>query len=607
MEIYNHKLNSNYKLYESDIKSDTNLKIKQKTIFLANINVKDKIICYEDLIVMGDINAEYLLVSGNLIVSGKMNVKEIDIEGSLICSDGEQFENLNVDGEIIPINKFKNNKNDINIDEIEIRNLKQNSKLLSQVSDLKSKIIKEICDNESDYFLEKIYNTFKMLEDVFVEFKYYNEFISLLLVKYRNPLRCDMNLINYLKIVNYKSELPRWLLNLEPIELTLNNFDNLDIKNMIVDLDNETEINEIKYIIYKCKDKLENKFNEILLMLEKNNEEENELTLDNLYKKYVEQGSTYNIIEGRIKSIEKNRVVLYIEDKVDAILTDYYDIGDKSSYKIDDKIYVCILNVFKVKDKLEIDVYRNSKKCMYESISKLNISSLKTLKKSNIEIVNGEELFITNYIGKKEEIESIEDIIKNKLLLKNIKILSISNSSIENICKVFDVNIDNIIEENKNEYTVKVFDIENYRSKNRLTIKYKDLLQNIDIKNVTVNMISIKTKYNLYTNKINKLIEGKVKEKNDNEYIIYIESNVIGKLRRINANKEYNIDETVISKIESISLGENYIHLNLNNIYDDYIKDLLEYKIKEANAQNMIENVEIDIIAKKTYENARRI
>ena len=63
--------------------------------------VKDKIICYEDLIVMGDINAEYLLVSGNLIVSGKMNVKEIDIEGSLICSDGEQFENLNVDGEII--------------------------------------------------------------------------------------------------------------------------------------------------------------------------------------------------------------------------------------------------------------------------------------------------------------------------------------------------------------------------------------------------------------------------------------------------------------------------------------------------------------------------
>ena len=39
-----------------------------------------------------------------------------------------------------------------------------------------------------------------------------------------------------------KEELPKWLLELNNISLIINNFENLNIRNMIIDLDNEEEI-----------------------------------------------------------------------------------------------------------------------------------------------------------------------------------------------------------------------------------------------------------------------------------------------------------------------------------------------------------------------------
>ena len=594
MIIGNKESNNNYKVYESEIYSDSNLKIKQKSIILSNINVKNKIISYEDLIVMGDIKADYLLVNGNLMVTGEINVKEIDVEGSLIYTNRHNIENITVDGEIIFIDKIKDDKEGITT-----KNLEKHKDFLLDIDNLKNRIIKEVCDDNFNYSLEEIYNIFIKIKDSLVEFKEYSDFIGLLLDKY--SLRYDMNLINYLKIINYKLELPDWLMKINSINLILDRVNQLDVNDMIIDLDNEEEINEVKYITYKCKNKLGNKFNEIIFKLDTKYQEDNELVLNKLMEKYTEQASTFKMIEGTIKSICSNKIILNIEDKVDAILTDYYDIGDRTSYKIGDKLDICILNVFKGKDKLDLDVYRNSKKCMYESISKLNIDSLKNIKKSNIEIVNSEELFITNYIGKETK-EEIEIHIKNSLLLKNVKILDGLSSNIEKISRIFNVNEDIISEVNNNEYLIKVFDIENYRHINRLYIRYKDLLQNIGIKSVSGNMISIKTKYNLYTNKINKLIEGKVKEKHDNEYIIEIESNVNAKLKYINSNKEYYIDDIVIGKIESISLKEDCVQLNINNTYVEYVKDLIEYKIKELNAIEMINKVDIDIHSNEIKE-----
>ena len=202
----------NYKIYESEVNSEGNLKIKQKSVFLSNINVKDKIISYEDLIVFGDIKAKYLLVSGNLVVLGNINVKEVDIEGSLIHSENYKIPNINVDGQIILIDKYKNSEDDkaknfekyININEINIDNLNKNTKFLSDINNLKNRIIDEICNNEPKYYLENIYSIFTKLENTFIEFKQYSDFIGLLLLKYRNESRCDMNIINYLTVINYK-------------------------------------------------------------------------------------------------------------------------------------------------------------------------------------------------------------------------------------------------------------------------------------------------------------------------------------------------------------------------------------------------------------------
>ncbi len=204
----------NYKLYGAEINSDKNLKIRQKSVFLSDINVKNKIISYEDLIVVGNINAEYLLVSGNLIVSGEINVKEIDIEGSLIYSGDYELKNMNVEGEVISIDELKNDRNRLSIENINVKNLEECNEVLSDIMSLKLKIVKELCDNKSHYFLEQIYEKFEILKDVFGEFKNYNEFISLLISKYRSSSKYNMDLINYLKIINYKFELPKWLLDM---------------------------------------------------------------------------------------------------------------------------------------------------------------------------------------------------------------------------------------------------------------------------------------------------------------------------------------------------------------------------------------------------------
>lgn len=277
----------NYEIYESEIDSKETLKIREKSIFLSNIYVKGKIISYKNLIIFGDVKAEYLLVSGNLVVLGKIDVKEVDIEGCLIYSQDYEIEKLEVTGEIVFVDKFKNNDlekiNDYvehkrinsdsiytNIKDINIDNLNKNNKFLSDIIDLKSRIIDEICDNESKYYLENIYSTFLKLGDIFIEFKKYSDFIGLLLSKYRSKSRCDMNLINYLKVVNYKLELPSWLLKISYIKEILNWIDQLNIEDMVINLNNESEINEIKYLIYKCKNKLGNQFDEIFSMIDKN-------------------------------------------------------------------------------------------------------------------------------------------------------------------------------------------------------------------------------------------------------------------------------------------------------------------------------------------------
>ena len=609
-------IKDNYKLYKSEINLDNNLKIKQKSIFLSDINVKNKIISYEDLIVVGNINAEYLLVSGNLIVSGKINVKEIDIEGSLIYSDASELQNLNVDGEIISIDELKNSKNRLKIEEINIKNIEQYTELLSDISCLRLKLIKDICDNESDYFLEKVYKKFKELEDVFVEFKSYNEFISLLISKYRNPAKYDMKLINYLRVINYKYELPNWLLEISSIKLILIKLENLSINDMIVDLENKDEINRIKYMTYKCEKILNDKFdqilskinineyankdNQILSIINSNECVNKDVSVDDLFKKYSREADNYNLIEGHIKEIKQTRIVLEIEDKVKAILTDYYDIGDKSQYKIGDKISVCILKIYKLKSGLEIDVYRNSIKCMYESICKLNIPSLKNIKKTDLEIVNNEELFITNYIGD-EKIEVIEKVIKNELLLNNIIILHKSDSKIKNISKIFNVSEDIIIKVNDKEYEIKTFYIEHCNTINMLFSKYKKILLSMGIERVSSNMISIRSKYNSYRNKMNKLVEGEIKEVSDNEYIVHTEEHVIGKLSKIDANQEYSVGSRMIAKVESISLGNDCVYLRFNNVYDNYVKELVDYKIKELNINDMIDKVDVLININKVY------
>ncbi len=407
-------------------------------------------------------------------------------------------------------------------------------------------------------------------------------------------------LINYLKIINYKIELPKWLLDMGAIKLILINIEKLSVEDMIVDLENKEEINSITYMAYRCEKILGDKFNQVLSKIKISGSINKEVSVDDLFKKYSEKSSTYNLIEGRIKKIEKNRVVLDIEDRVEAILTDYYDIGDKSKYKIGDRIGVCILDISKNESKLEIDVYRNSAKCMYESICKLNIPSLVNIKKSNIEIINNEELFITNYVGK-ENIKTLENNIKDRLVLNNVKILDLLNSKIKNIAIIFNISEDSINKVNDNEYIIKVFEIEDYKFINRLFIRYKKLLQSIGIKSVSGKMVSIKSKFNLYKSKMNKLIECKIKEVNDNEYIMDMEDNVKCRLTKINANQKYSIGSMIIAKVESISLGNDCIYLSLNNIYEAYIKDLIEYKIKQLNISNMIDKVDILTNINKIY------
>lgn len=632
----------NYKIYESEVNSEGNLKIKQKSVFLSNINAKDKVISYEDLIVFGDIKAKYLLVSGNLIVLGNINVKEVDIEGSLIYSQNYKIPNINVDGQTILIDKYKDSEEDkpkdfekyININEINIDNLKKNTKFLSDINNLKNRIIDEICNNEPKYYLENIYSIFTKLENTFIEFKQYSDFIGLLLLKYRSKPRCDKNLINYLKVINYKMELPSWLLKISYIEEILRWIDKLKIKNMTINLENESEVNEVKYLTYKCKDELGDKFDEILTIVGTNEEveeteeskkvekeleeikniEELELvTLENtqkdidinrqrLYEKYIQKRKDCDLIEGIIKNIEEDRIILTIEeDQIDVVLRDSFDIGDKSLYKIGDKINVYVLCLFNEQEQLDIEVSRNDKKCVYDSICKLDIPSLSKLKLNDMKIINKEEVFIFNCIERKEDIENIESIIKDNLLLKNVRILDPSASKTENISRIFNIDIGAIVEDGKDEYIINVFNIESYRAINILNVKYKDLLKKINVRRVQANKLSIKIKYNSYYKKVKKLIKGKVKEKNEDEYIIDIEPHVKAKLKYVNANKKYNINDTVIAKIEVLSLNEEYIYLGVYNKYERYIQDLLEYEIKEYNAQDMIRNIDIDIKDNKFY------
>ena len=404
--------------------------------------------------------------------------------------------------------------------------------------------------------------------------------------------------------------MPTWLLKISYIEEILRGLDKLKIKNMTINLENESEVNEIKYLTYKCKDELGDKFDKIFFMLGEESleeislkelQQESNITLEKLYEKYVQKKDNYDLIEGTIKSIEQNRIILYIEDQVEVVLKDYFDIGDKSFYKVGDKLGVYVLSVFNEEGKLDIEVYRNSEKCMYENISKLDMSSLSNLKLNDIEIVNNEELFITNYIGKKEEIESIESIIKNKLLLKKVIILDPLDLKIENIAKIFNVSKETIIEEARNEYIINVFNIENYTKINKLANKYKELLKSININSVKANKISIKTKYNLYHKKMDKLIEGKIKGINNNEYIIDIEPYVKARLKYVNANKKYNINDKVIAKIEVLSLDEQSIYLSVCNNYKKYVQDLLEYKIKEYKIKDMVNKIEVDENNKEIY------
>ena len=617
MKKADNQYNDNYIVNTEDIESNENIKIRNKEIFTGNLLSKSKIISYDSLIVLGDIDCDYLLVVGDLICTGSINATEIDIEGDLFYVSYPECNKLNIEGKEINIQKNYNSDNIFEFSNIE-KNIYEDNTVLNNINKLKNDIIQDLIERDMDNTIENVFTSFNILSKAFSEFKIYSYFIQQIIQLER---KCE-SISEYLYIMNLKSQIPHWIINLSCIKDKLIYIQNIDIEKLKYDIEKEDSIIELYAYLYKSKDLLKNDYDKLMNILNRanklelihNNQEsknivnnenetikdevlnEKQISMEDIYEKYIEKGKNRSLIIGIIKRIEDNKIIVTLEENIDATLLDIYDIGDKSIYNIGDKISAYVLKVTK-KDNIEVDLYRNSKSYIYRSLNEMNIENADKIKKSNIHIINNSMVVIVNDSKVNTDFSNMEKTIRNNLKILNVKVLNIRDSKEENLSNLFNINKSSIYKNSNNEYVIDVLDLEDYRILNKKVDKSKDIIEALSISKVTVNKISIRNRYNIYIKKIGKIVRGTVINEEDNKIIIGIEGNVKAIMKCVDSNKIYDLGSEVVAKIDSISLDEDTIYLKVINNYDEFILDLIDYTIR---------NLEIELDYEKIFRTNNR-
>lgn len=579
--------NNEYIINRLDIESNENIKIRNKEIFIGDLLSKSKIISYESLIVLGDIDCEYLLVSGDLICIGSINATEVDIEGSLFYYSYPECDKLHVEGEKIKIERKSNEDEVFQFLNIE-KNIYKDKTLLNKINNFKNDIVQDLIKRDKNRNIEDIFNMFTILSETFSEYKIYNCFIQAIM-----QLENKCKSINeYLYMMSLKSEIPLWILNLNCIKDKLVYIENIEIDKLKNDIENQYELVKLHSYLYKSKDLLKNDYDKLLNMLIRDNKLDSEYeildnkskSIEEVYDSYIEKGRNRSLVIGKIKNIESNKIIVTLEDNIDATLLDIYDIGDKSIYNVGDEISAYILKVIK-KGTIEIDLYRNSKSYIHRSLNEMQIENIDKIKKSNIYIVNNSTVVIIIDSELYADFIEIERNIKRNLKVLAVKILNINDKKEENLSKLFNVNKSSIYNNKHKEYTIDVLDLEEYKVLNKKIDKAKEVIEALDISKVIINKLSIRNRYNIYTKKIGKLVRGTVIKKEDHKIFIGIEGNVKAIMNYTDANVIYKLGEEVIARVDSISLDETTIYLKVSNYYEKFILDLIDYTIKNLECE----------------------
>lgn len=234
-----------YEVIENNVESNETIKFKNSTVVLGNVDTLGNIICYKDLIVIGEINAEYILVVGDLICLGDINVGEIDIEGDMRCISPPDSDIINIYGNIIYLDNYKNNcnKNKMEIDNIIIS---------------KDDFICDITENKYKYSIQEIYNKLKPIQHMHTEFSYCEEFLR----KIMNLEKECNSIKEYTYILNLIKKVPKYILDVNTINNKINYIKDIDLRTLNIEID-KSDIPRLYSYIYKTNEIIGTKYNSI--------------------------------------------------------------------------------------------------------------------------------------------------------------------------------------------------------------------------------------------------------------------------------------------------------------------------------------------------------
>lgn len=570
---------SQYKVSEGNINIPNNIKIREKSIYTGELSSKGKIIAYDDIIVLGSIKAEYLLVSGNLICLGEISASEIDIEGDLVYAKEPMCETFNVGGNLTYV-ELEDSNTGLSINNIDvIKDITKDGENLSFISEYKKAAIEVIAKEIQNIEIDEIINVFKKIQKVFIEFEMYADLLNdLNLIKSRDSIKY---LLQYLELIDKLQKIPKWIKDSGAVREKLILINSIDVEKLNYSCNDDEESSvKLHYYLFLNKKQLDNKYNKILNKLTQN---KNEANKEEMYYNYIKLKNENKKVIGKIESIDNKYIDIVLNDGINAtLITDYLDIA--STYKVGDLIEAYILDVVNLSDgDIHINLYQINSYYIANLINKLAISNLRTLNRNQVyKYDNSVFICITSYTLTDEEIKNIEYTLHTKLKNYKFKIIY----AVENIEKVlselFGVTQTSILKDGTNKkYIISVSESE-ARSKLKCYIeKYKDLISKITAYSIDVNVLSVRNKYNIYTKKINKLINGKVSQITDSGYVVEIEDRVIGNLKKMYSSKKYNLGDEVLAKVESVSLGDDGVKLKIVNDYYGYVSDVISYTIEE--------------------------
>lgn len=443
-----------YSVCEFDTNINENIKIKEEKIIIGSLITEKNIISYENIIVIGDIECNYLSVLGDLLCTGSIKCKDLDVERNFYHTAKVNIScSRNVSGKDVLLKNIKLEEEPKVIEKIIEKSTINTILELKEYRRMKENIIKEqVADIRHIEVLEV---KLKKLGSNIPECARYAEFIKFLmfLVEKKN-----IKLVEHLSFINLAKKIPEYIKNIKCVKTRIESLENINVERLEVNIESDEEILQLSKYAYETMNWLKEKnyyyyvMNTIFNYIKDeeveddiNNKKEINKEKNIRKSKNKEANNKAYTVDKNLEDKSKTETIIYRNSLEESI-----NLNDRDSKKEDKNEKN---NNIEQKYNGATVGYNALEILFYKIRSELNLYELKIIKKARI--AGYKTVLIISKLSQNKDlklISKLEEKMNEYIVGEDIKIIPYSSDKKEVLSKILNIEEKSIILDEKSRH-----------------------------------------------------------------------------------------------------------------------------------------------------------